>query len=144
MKNRRRKKKRSNPEFLKLPKDYQLSQFAVGNISSFGIIAWILATEVSLFSSEFHSSFDDTSMPHRKSNESVVETTEEEDGTDYNATNKAEGPTWTQNGVDLRDEDWAQRPCSTSRHCQPAHVHTLQRQPQPIHQTQIKLFISHF
>lgn len=83
-------------------------------------------------------------MPYRKSNESVVETTEEEDGADYNATNKAKGPTWTQNGVDLRDEDWAQRPCSTSRDCQPAHVHTLQRQPQPIHQTRIKLFISYF
>lgn len=42
---KKKKKKRSNPEFLKLPKDYQLSQFAVDNISSFGIIAWILATE---------------------------------------------------------------------------------------------------
>lgn len=44
-KEKKEEKKRSNPEFLKLPKDYQLSQFAVGNISSFGIIAWILATE---------------------------------------------------------------------------------------------------
>lgn len=71
----------------------------------------------------------------------MVERNEEDDGTNYNATNEAEGPAWTQDGVDLGDKDGAQSPSAASRRRQPAHVHTLQRQPQHIYRTPAKRFI---
>lgn len=70
--------------------------------------------------------FYNTPMTYRKSNKSVVETTEEDDGTHHHAAYETKGPAGTQDGVNLGHKDRSQSPSPTSRCCQPAHVHTLQ------------------
>lgn len=65
-------------------------------------------------------------MAYRKGHESVVTTAEEDDGTYHHATDEAEAPAWSQDGVDLGDKDGGHCSCSAPRGCQPAHVHALQ------------------
>lgn len=72
------------------------------------------------------SSFYDASMTHRKSNESVVEKTEEDDGSHHHAAYETKGPAGPQEGVNLGHKDGPQSPSPASRCCQPAHVDTLQ------------------
>lgn len=65
-------------------------------------------------------------MAYRKSNESVVEKTKEDDGTHHHATNETKGPAGPQDGVNLGHKDGSQSPSPASRCCQPAHVDALQ------------------
>lgn len=71
-------------------------------------------------------SFYNASVTYRKSNESVVEKTEEEDGTHHHAAYETKGPAGPQDGVNLGHEDGSQSPSPASRCRQPAHVDTLQ------------------
>lgn len=69
-------------------------------------------------------------MTYRKSYESVVDATEEDDGTHHHAAYEAEGPAGPQDGVNLGHKDGPKSPSPTSRCCQPAHVDTLQKEKQ--------------
>lgn len=71
-------------------------------------------------------SFYNASVTYRKSNESVVEKTEEDDGTHHHAAYETKGPAGPQDGVNLGHKDGSQSPSPASRCCQPAHVNTLQ------------------
>lgn len=77
-------------------------------------------------------------MTYRKSNKSVVETTEEDDGTHHHAAYETKGPAGTQDGVNLGHKDRSQSPSPTSRCCQPAHVHTLQTATAVTHMSFLK------
>lgn len=65
-------------------------------------------------------------MTYRKSNEPVVETTEEDDGTHHHAAYETKGPARPQEGVHLGHKDGPQSPSPASRCRQPAHVDALQ------------------
>lgn len=65
-------------------------------------------------------------MTYRKSNESVVKKTEEDDGAYNHAAYETEGPAGPQNGVNVGHKDGSQSPSAAPRCRQPAHVDTLQ------------------
>lgn len=56
----------------------------------------------------------------------MVQGAEEDDGHDHHATDEAEGPAGSQEGVNVGDENRAQGASAASRRRQPAHVHTLE------------------
>lgn len=71
-------------------------------------------------------SFYHASVTYGKSNESLVEKTEEDDGTDHHAAYETKGPAGPQDGVNLGHEDGSQSPGPAPRCRQPAHVDALQ------------------
>lgn len=70
--------------------------------------------------------FHGSAVAHREGDEPVVQGAEEDDGHDHHATDEAEGPAGSQEGVNVGDENRAQGASAASRRRQPAHVHTLE------------------